>query len=209
LGRPTWTGRDTLAFAREGFGRNAIAYRCVRLIAEAAASTRMAVTPVEHPLATLLAAPNPEQTAAEFLETFFGHLQVSGNAFMEAVALGDDPPRELHVLRPDRMAVIPGARGWPIGWEHRAGAQVTRYERDPVTERSPILHLNLFSPADDWYGQSPMEAAASAIDSPVASHSAAEQTADFGSLPSSFVVRLAQISSTYGPGGRGESTIWL
>jgi HK97 family phage portal protein len=62
------------------------------------------------------------------------------------------------------MAVIPGARGWPIGWEHRAGGQVTRYERDPVSEQSPVLHLKLFAPADDWYGQSPMEAAAAAID---------------------------------------------
>ncbi len=164
LGRPTWSSRDVLAFAREGYGRNAIAYRCVRLIAEAAASIRLRVTPDDHPLAALLAAPNPEQSGAELLEAFFGHLQVAGNSFLEAVSFTEEAPRALYVLRPDRMSVIPGARGWPIGWEHRAGAQVTRYERDPLNDRSPILHLKLFSPADDWYGQSPMEAAAYAID---------------------------------------------
>ena len=39
LGRPVWSSRDPGAFAREGYAKNAIAYRCVRLIAEAAAST--------------------------------------------------------------------------------------------------------------------------------------------------------------------------
>jgi HK97 family phage portal protein len=164
VGRAAWSPRDYAAFAREGYGRNAIAYRCVRLISEAAASAMLKVTPGDHPLAALLAAPNPEQTGAELFEAFFGHLQVAGNAFLEAASVEEGPPRELYVLRPDRMAVIPGARGWPLGWEHRVGGQVTRFERDPYTDRSPILHLKLFAPSDDWYGQSPMEAAAYAID---------------------------------------------
>jgi HK97 family phage portal protein len=164
VGRPNWSSRDYGAFAREGYGRNAIAYRCVRLIAEAAASARLVITPNDHPLAVLLAAPNPEQTGVELLEAFFGHLQVAGNAYLEAASFDDAPPRELYVLRPDRMAVIPGARGWPIGWEYRVGGSVTRFERDPLTDRAPIMHLKLFAPADDWYGQSPMEAAAFAID---------------------------------------------
>jgi HK97 family phage portal protein len=80
------------------------------------------------------------------------------------MAFDDGPPQELFVLRPDRVAVIPGARGWPIGWEYRVGDKVRRYERDPVSDRAPILHLKHFHPLDDWYGQSPMEAAACAID---------------------------------------------
>src|SRR5690606_22243078 len=36
LGRPVWTPRDYAALADEGFQRNAVAYRCVRAIAEAA-----------------------------------------------------------------------------------------------------------------------------------------------------------------------------
>lgn len=160
-----WPSRDPGAFAREGYARNAIAYRCVRLIAEAAASAPLKVAPFDHPLARVLQRPNPEQTGVELFEAFFGHLQVSGNAYLEAAGVADDePPRELFVLRPDRMRVIPGPNGWPVGWEHRAGNIVRRFDRDPLTERAPILHLKLFHPADDWCGLSPMEAAAYAID---------------------------------------------
>ncbi len=163
-GRPVWSGRDHAAFAREGYARNAVAHRCVRLVAESAASAPLKVTPGDHPLAALLARPNPEQTGVELIEAFFGHLQVAGNAYLEVASFEEEPPAELYALRPDRMAVIPGAKGWPIGWEYRVGASVRRYERDPLTDEAPILHLKTFHPLDDWYGQSPMEAAACAID---------------------------------------------
>lgn len=164
LGHPAWPMRDPAAFAREGYARNAIAYRCVRLIAEAAASAPMQVGPHDHPLARLLARPNPEQTGVELLEAFYGHLQVAGNAYLEAASIGEDAPSELYVLRPDRMSVVPGADGWPVGWEHRVGSNVRRFERDPISNDAPILHLKLFNPTDDHYGLSPMEAAAFSID---------------------------------------------
>ena len=164
LGRPHWPSRDPGAFAREGYGANAVAYRCVRLVAECAAATPLRVEPADHPLAVLLAKPNPEQTWLELIEAFFGHLQVSGNAYLEAVSVEGAPPQELYVLRPDRMQVLPGPRGWPIGWEHRAGAETIRFERDPLTGQAPILHLKLFNPLDDWYGQAPLAAAAHAVD---------------------------------------------
>ncbi|GAM98855.1 genetransfer agent portal protein [alpha proteobacterium U9-1i] len=164
LGRPVWSPRDPAVFAREGYARNAIAYRCVRLIAEAAASAPLKVGPADHPLAAVLNRPNPEQTGVELMECFFGHLQVSGNTFLEAAGCDGAAPTELYVLRPERMSVIPGADGWPIGWEHRVGAEVRRFTRDPLTNDAPILHLKLFNPTDDHYGQSPMEAAAYSID---------------------------------------------
>lgn len=163
-GRAVWPMRDPSAFAREGYARNAIAYRCVRMIAEAAASAPLKVGPAGHPLARLLSRPNPEQTGVELLEAFYGHLQVSGNAYLEAASIDGSPPSELYVLRPDRMSVVPGADGWPVGWEHRVGANVRRFERDPVSGEAPILHVKLFHPSDDWYGLSPMEAAAFSID---------------------------------------------
>lgn len=148
LGRPIWSARDCGAFGREGYAKNAIAYRCVRLIAEAAASAPLKVGPIDHPLARVLARPNPEQTGIELLEAFYGHLQVAGNAFLEAASFDDSAPSELYALRPDRMSVVPGADGWPVGWEHRLGADVRRFERDPVSGDAPILHLKLFNPTD-------------------------------------------------------------
>ncbi len=164
LAAPIWSARDPAAFAREGYQRNAIAYRCVRFIAETAASAPLVVGPESHPLAKLLARPNPEQTGIELLENFYGHLQVSGNAYLEAASVEESGPSELYVLRPDRMKVLPGPDGWPIGWEHRVGPNVRRFERDPLSGDAPILHLKLFHPSDDWYGLSPMEAAAYAVD---------------------------------------------
>lgn len=164
LGRPAWSTRDPSVFAREGYAQNAIAYRCVRMIAEAAASAPLKVGPTDHPLARLLSRPNPEQTGIELLEAFYGYLQVAGNAYLEAASFDEEAPAELYVLRPDRMSVIPGADGWPVGWEHRVGSNVRRFARDPISNDAPILHLKLFNPTDDWYGLSPMEAAAFSID---------------------------------------------
>ena len=38
LGSPVWGGRDAVALMQDGYLRNAVAYRCVRMVAEAAAS---------------------------------------------------------------------------------------------------------------------------------------------------------------------------
>ncbi|MDO1558105.1 phage portal protein [Brevundimonas sp. 2R-24] len=165
-GRPVWTPRDYESLAREGFARNAVAYRCVRMIAEAAASCPLAVFEKgerrdDHPLARLIARPNPEQAGAELLEQLYGYLQTSGNAYLEAV--GEGEPEELYALRPDRVKVIPGPVGWPAGYEYAVGGRATRLMR-AGDGFSPVLHLKLFNPADDWYGFSPLEAAAFAID---------------------------------------------
>lgn len=166
VGRPVWTPRDYESLAREGFARNPVAYRCVRMIAEAAASAPLAVFEGaerrdEHALARLLARPNPEQSGAELMEHLYGALQTAGNGYLEAA--GDEAVEELYALRPDRVKVIPGANGWPAAYDYTAGSRTVRLARG-ADGFSPVLHLKLFNPADDWYGFSPMEAAAFAID---------------------------------------------
>ncbi|PHS27656.1 MAG: phage portal protein [Robiginitomaculum sp.] len=160
-GQPSWTPRNYLALAQEGFAQNAIVYRCVRMIAEAAASVQMKS---DHKAANaLLRKPNAEQDYAELLEAHFGYLLLSGNGYIEAVIL-DGEPRELHALRPDRMKVVPGHGGRPGGWEYGAGGRTLRFTRSAGLELSPILHMRLFNPTNDYYGQSPLEAAAYAVD---------------------------------------------
>jgi HK97 family phage portal protein len=167
-GQPVWSPRDYAAFARDGMMQNAVVYRSVRMIAEAAASVPLLVyedgSEVEgHPLAELLARPNPAATGTELLEAFYGFLLVAGNAYLEAVAFGGEL-RELHALRPDRMKVIPGADGWPAAWEYSAGGETVRIAGEVAPGVPRILHLKLFHPANDHYGLSPIEAAATAID---------------------------------------------
>ncbi len=165
-GRPRWTPRDYASLAREGFGRNAVAYRCVRMIAEAAASAPLVVfvdgaRDDEHPVARLLAKPNPEQSGAEWLEGVYGALQTAGNAYVEAV--GDGRPDELWSLRPDRVRIVPGRAGWPEAYEYAVGGRSVRIGRE-ADGWMPVMQLRLFHPTDDHYGFSPLEAASFAID---------------------------------------------
>ncbi|MES2860859.1 MAG: phage portal protein [Pseudomonadota bacterium] len=189
-GRPRWTPRDYANLAREGFSRNAVAYRCVRMIAEAAASTPLVVfaggmRDDDHPAAKLLAQPNPEQSGAEWLEGVYGALQTAGNAYVEAV--GDEVPSELWSLRPDRVQVVPGRVGWPDAYEYSVGGRSVRIGRE-ADGWMPVMHLKLFHPTDDHYGFSPLEAASFAIDAHNASGAWNKALLDNAARPSGALV---------------------
>ncbi|MBV9548278.1 MAG: phage portal protein [Alphaproteobacteria bacterium] len=166
-GAARWGGRDTAALARIGVMGNAIAYACIRKIAASAASVPWLLYDGDtelgsHPLLTLLARPNPYEDGASLFERWHGFLQGAGNAYLEAVTL-DGVPRELHVLRPDRVAVVPGTRGWPAAYDYTVDGRVTRIAREP-SGFLPLLHLALFHPLDDYYGLSPLAVAATAVE---------------------------------------------
>jgi HK97 family phage portal protein len=166
-GRPRWTPRNYAHLAEEGFGKNAVAYRCVRMVAEAAASTPLVVfrdgvkAAADDPVARLLDKPNAEQSGVEFREELHAQLQTAGNAYVEAV--GDETPEELWALRPDRMKVVPGRGGWAEAWEYSVDGRSVRIAR-AADGWAPVMQLKLFHPTDDHYGFSPLEAAAFAID---------------------------------------------
>ncbi|MEL7184620.1 MAG: phage portal protein, partial [Pseudomonadota bacterium] len=114
-GRSVWSPRDGGTLTRMGFAGNPVGFRAVKLIAEAAASVPYVVGNGQarfdvHPVAAVLGRPNGAQARGEFLEALFGQFLLSGNAFVEAVGPGGVPV-ELHVLRSDRMSVVPGADG--------------------------------------------------------------------------------------------------
>ncbi|HVT24449.1 MAG TPA: phage portal protein [Rhizomicrobium sp.] len=163
----TWTARDYPTLAREGVMQNAVAYRCVRMIAEGAASVPFLLYDGEHeleshPLLALLTAPNPQDSGTALFERWYAFLQCAGDAYLEAATLRGEV-RELHVLRPDRMKVVPGARGWPQAYDYTVDGHTTRIHRD-ANGFLPVLHARLFHPLDDLYGYSPIRAAATAID---------------------------------------------
>ena len=167
-GRAAWSPRDTGSLTRSGFVGNPVGFRSVKLIAEAAAALPMVLQDRErryevHPVLDLIGRPNPMQGKAEFLESLFGQLLLSGNGYVEAVGQAAGAvPVELHVLRSDRMTLIPGADGWPVAYDYTVGARKHRF--DVRVAPAPILHIKSFHPQDDHYGLSPMQAAASAID---------------------------------------------
>jgi HK97 family phage portal protein len=167
LGRANWTPRNASELTRQGFERNAIVYRCVRMIAESAATIpwlvyEKGIENEDHLALALLNRPNAAESSAQFLEGVFTNLMLFGNAYVEIVDAGGGP-REWHNLRPDRMAIVPGPSGWPAAYEYTVGAQKISFpvETDGV---SPILHLKLFHPLDDHYGFAPIFAAQGALD---------------------------------------------
>jgi HK97 family phage portal protein len=165
-GRARWTPRDYAALSREGYLKNAIVHRAVKLVAENAACAAWLLYEENaehqsHPLLDLIARPNPRQDGAAFVETLVSHLQLAGNAYIEAVTL-DGRPRELHALRPDRMRVVPGDDGWPEAYDYQVAGRSLRF--DQAQALPPILHLTHFHPLDDHYGLAPLEAASVAVD---------------------------------------------
>lgn len=173
-GRARWTPRDYAALSREGYARNAIVYRAVRLIAESVGALSFvlyegAAERDTHPLLDLIRRPNPRQDGASFLESVASHLLLAGNAYVEAVALSGEggaqgtlQVRELYALRPDRMKLVPGPDGWPLAYAYTVAGATVRFDQGAALP--PILHLTFFNPLDDHYGLSPLDAAAIAVD---------------------------------------------
>lgn len=188
-GRPQWTPRNYAALAQEGFASNAIGYRAVRMIAEAAGALPWllydgAAEVSAHPLLALLRRPNPGQPGREFAEQLYGFLLVAGNAYVEKVEI-DGRVRELHALRPDRVKAVASANGWAEAYEYSVNGQSTRLARGSV------LHLRLFNPLNDHYGLSPLEAAQRAIDTHNAAAAWNKAILDNSARPSGALVYAA------------------
>lgn len=167
-GRVVWSPRDVGSTTRQGFVGNPVGFRAVKLIAEAAAAVPIICQDRDrryevHPVLDLLRRPNPGQGRAELFEALFGQMLLSGNGYLEAVGDGASGlPAELHVLRADRMSIVPGGDGWPVAYEYAIGGR--RHRFDMSGSPDPICHIRSFHPLDDHYGLSPMQAAAVAVD---------------------------------------------
>lgn len=195
LGSARWT-RDKASLTREGMLQNAIGYRCVRLIAEAAAGVRWRNNEGSEDALALLDNPNPEQSGIELMEAFYGHLQTNGNTYLHGVVLDDggeyQMPRQVYALRPDRITPIAGPQGWPLGWNYKVDRTSRRFMRE-ADGWSPIMHFKLFHPLDDYEGMSPLEAAGKAVDVHNAGASWAKALIDNSARPSGALI--------YGKGG--------
>ncbi|QKV18637.1 phage portal protein [Oricola thermophila] len=162
-----WTSASYGALSREGFMRNPVVHRCVRMVAEAAAAVPWLAHEdgrevPDHPVLALLDRPNARDSRAVFLETLYGHLLLAGDAFVERAGEGD--AQALYPLRPDRVSVVAGPDGWPVAVDYRAGAARRRIPFEGDDGEPRLLHLALFHPLDDLRGFAPLEAALMALD---------------------------------------------
>ena len=164
----SWSDRNYTAFATEGYKYNVIAHSAIKRISAAVASIRYKVRVgnevlTDHPMLDILSRPNPAQSGYDWWETRIGYLMLSGNIYDEAAVSGRKLI-ELWPLRPDRMTIRPSRTGLARGYTYKVGQKEVEFAADPITGASLINHTKLFNPLDDYYGMSPIEAAAYGID---------------------------------------------
>lgn len=175
-GKPQWNLVDFEAYVREGFNLNSLIYSALAYKARSIISAPLRayggkadhpeLLLPDHPLAKLLARPNPFQSGPEFQQINAIYLNLSGNAFI----LFDRPkrgafPTAMRSLRPDRVRIIPGD----------GGIQGFVYvpEGKAIADGTPVLpedmaHVKLPNPADPlegWgFGLSPLSPVAYSAD---------------------------------------------
>ena len=140
---------------RRAYLENPVAQRAVRLVAEGIGGAPLA--PADARLLALVTATSAGQS---LLETLTAQLLLHGNAYVQVMKDAAGRPVELYALRPERVAVVPGADGWPAAYTY------------PLCDEdaSPnLIHIRHFHPADDHYGAGCLAAA----DQSVAIHNAA------------------------------------
>ena len=189
-GRVAWSPRDTVSLTKSGFIGNPVGFRAVRMIAEAAAALPLVCQDAArrydaHPVVELMRRPNPGQGRAELFEALYGQILLSGNGYLEAVGDGGIPA-ELHVLRSDRMSLVPGADGWPVAYDYTVGGRRHRFDMSGPVD--PVLHIKSFHPQDDHYGLSPMQAAAVAVDVHNAASAWSKALLDNAARPSGAII---------------------
>lgn len=126
----SWIARDYTPLAREGFMRNPVAHRCVRMIEEAASNVLWllyeGMTEHEtHPLLDVITRPQCRLDGTTFFERLHGHWLISGNAYVEL----PNGRMELHLLRPERVSVETDTDGWPQALMSNAGKRLFPWQR--------------------------------------------------------------------------------
>lgn len=175
VGNPLTTPRNYEGFSREAYMKSVIVFRCVSLIAKSCAGInwevykkRMGGKDVElfdHPMMKLLNRPNPMQGQSSFFESVISYYCISGNTFVESVRPKTNaPPTELWPVRPDKMKIVPGSKGYPSKYILTAGDISRSWDVNPVTLQANIYHMKTFHPTNDWWGMSPLEAAMYSVD---------------------------------------------
>lgn len=175
IGRPHWELIDTRSYIESGFNLNAVIYSAVMYKVRALKTAPLRaytgeavgpeVLPDSHPLARLLAQPNPYQSANDFaaLNTVFYTL--SGNAFVYF----DRPspgafPTAMYSLRPDCVRIVPGRDGEAVvlGYVYVPEGR-TAGEGFPILAEN-MLHVKQPNPSDPLngagWGWPPLAAAA-------------------------------------------------
>ena len=160
IGAPIDTGSSRI------YEQSPWVYIAINRIAEAGALVPLMVYRLEnerriaienHPLEQLISNPNPLTSRFELFEQTLGSLELHGNAywFLSGDALGR--PRQIWVLRPDRVSIVPDRQRVVGGYLYQIDGQYI-----PL-DAIEVIHFRRWHPGNDFYGLSPIAAARSAV----------------------------------------------
>lgn len=156
------------ALIKEGYQKNAVVFKCIEDISRAVSSVPVYVkidgkdASDSHPLYKLLARPNPATAREPMIKELATWLLATGNTYIEAVTPGKIPA-ELWVKKSHKVRVKPG-RNMVAAYEYNAAFGGVEWPVDQVTGRCDLLHIKSTSLTDDFYGMSPLTAAAINVD---------------------------------------------
>ncbi len=114
-----------------------------------------------HPFLVLMEQPNTQHEKTGFIlkERTEIHLALTGNAYWLIIKDGMNIPREIWILRPDRMAGVVNRDGYLTGWA---------FMRDDGSHielaTDEVVHFKLAAPVEDIFGWSLVKAGAFAHD---------------------------------------------
>ena len=161
--------------AREGYGKNVIAYRAVDEVATAISSVpwlayrkskaRQEMERTEVPMPSLFVRPNPYQSWTDILYGLVSYYLISGNGYIEAIAPSvSTPPLQLYLHRPDTIRPMPGEVGLAAYGLVTSSGVKPLWPVNPVDGQSNMRLIKTFHPLEPWVGMSPIEAAALGLD---------------------------------------------
>jgi HK97 family phage portal protein len=172
-GQAVWSERDFAKLAREGYQQNPVVARAVQIIAESVAQIPWCLyegkgddrTEIEeHAFLDLMQSPNPSQDWQSLIAALVSNYKISGNLYCERTEETKIERMELYAHRPDRISIVPSEDGLIAAYKYRAGGQERDFDMDLDKQKRPLLHLKTFNPTNDWYGLSPLDPCAWAID---------------------------------------------
>lgn len=169
--------RDAKAQINEGYVQNAIVYRCVNIIAQAASNVDVQVfikngrgdlrEDTSSFVYNLIQRPNPMQGQQSFIEAAISSYFVTGNAYIiglpfdESTKAPKGRPVQAYVLAPQCVKPY-GKKYIPDGFEvDKQGTQVKYPMQDG---KCAIAHFKNYNPTDPQVGLSPLYPAGAAVD---------------------------------------------
>jgi len=167
-------GNTFQSYAIDGYMSNPDVFACIREISTAIRGIDLCVYKQtadglerlpEHPLLSLLNAPNAHESGSTFRERLISYHLIGGRAYIMRVGANDTrrPPQALYLLRPDSVNAIAGTR---------FDEPILRYQYNSATgtidlPTELVLDLPVFNPVDAIGALSPMMPTATSVDSGV------------------------------------------